>query len=441
MGALSRKLIEAGDVPTQVPRAIVTAPTAIPLRAVGLLVVCTALSASACAGTTRSPHGPTSSVAQQPPSHSAESPYRPIEGLPAGTILHVPTGVELSRPQLFDLLAGARVVYVGESHDNVRHHRIQLDILQGLVDRFPGHVAVGMEMFQRPAQPSLDRWSRGEMSDKDLVALWYENWTEDYAYYREIMEFIRDRRIPLVALNASEQSAHALSTGGSEALSPEQRAALPDIDTEDPYHREQMQAVFGAHAQGAGFEPFYRTMLLWDETMAQTVAEYVTSPQGRDDRLVVFAGGGHLAYGFGIPRRAFRRAPVPYVTVLPQTDIALVPTNHPDAVMEVESSPLPLPVADVLWATGYEDLPPGVRLGVRVEGGQDGVVITAVEPDSAAARGGLREGDVIRSFDGEPVGRPVDVVRLVRSHAPGDRARLTVGRGPETLTLDVSWPK
>jgi uncharacterized iron-regulated protein len=356
----------------------------------------------------------------------------------------VPTGVELTRPQLFDLLAGARIVYVGESHDNVRHHRIQLDVLRALVERFPGHVAVGMEMLQRPAQPALDRWSRGEMSDRDLVALWYENWTEDYEYYREIMEFIRDRRIPLVALNASQQTAHALSAGGFEALSPEDRAALPEIDTGDPFHRKQMEAVYEAHAQhaqGAGFEPFYRTMLLWDETMAQTVAEYVTSPQGRDDRLVVFAGGGHVAYGFGIPKRAFRRAPVPYVTVLPQTDVALAPSDRPDAVMEVESSPLPLMIADVLWATGYEDLPPGVRLGVRVEGREDGVVITAVEPDSVAARGGLREGDVIRSFDGEPVRRPVDVVRLVRSHAPGDRARLMVGRGQDTFTLDVSWPK
>lgn len=405
----------------------------------GVAFACAALNA-ACAGPTRSSpgHAP---VPEPPPSHSAESPYRSIEGLPAGTIVHVPTGVELSRAQLFDLLAGARVIYVGESHDNVRHHRIQLDILQGLVERYPGHVAVGMEMFQRPAQPALNRWSRGELDDKELAALWYDNWTEDYAYYRDIMEFIRERHIPLVALNASQQTAHALSAGGSAALSPEQRAALPEIDTEDPYHREQMRAVFGAHAQGAGFDSFYRTMLLWDETMAQTVAEYVTSPQGRDDRLVVFAGGGHVAYGFGIPRRAFRRAPVPYVTILPQTDAALAPADRPDAVMEVESSPLPLPIADVLWATGYEDLPPGVRLGVRVEGGEDGVVVTAVEPDSPAARAGLREGDVIRSFDGEPVRKPVDVVRLVRSHEPGDHASLTVGRGDATLAIDVSWPK
>ena len=29
----------------------------------------------------------------------------------------------------------------------------------------------------------------------------------------------------------------------------------------------------------------------------------------------------------------------------------------------------------------------------------------AIEPESAAARGGLKEGDVIESIDGQPVGR------------------------------------
>jgi uncharacterized iron-regulated protein len=408
----------------------------------GLLMVTVVFSTAACAGTTPPPQAPVSpKPGPAPRGASAESPYRPIEGLPEGTILHVPTGVELTRPQLFDLLESARVVYVGESHDNLRHHRIQLDILDGLVKRFPGQVAVGMEMFQRPSQPALDLWSRGELSEREMLSLWYDNWTEDYGYYREILAFIRDRRIPLVALNASQRTAHALSVGGPSALSPEDRATLPDIDTEDPYHRRQMEAVFGAHAHGAGFDPFYRTMLLWDETMAQTVADYVTSPLGRDKRLVVFAGGGHVAHGFGIPRRAFRRAPVPYLTVLPETDVALAPTDRPDAVMEVESFELPLPVADVVWAVGYEMLPPGVRLGVRVEPHESGVVVTTVQPDSAAARAGLREGDVIQSFDGEAVRLPIDVVRLVRSHAPGDQARLTVSRGQETLTVDVSWPK
>jgi len=385
------------------------------------------------------PPAPSASTALSP--DLGESPYRRIDGLAEGTILHVPTGVELTHVQFFDLLAGARVIYVGESHNNIRHHRVQLDILRTLADRFPGKVAVGMEMFQRPSQPDLDRWSRGELDEPAFQTIWYENWTEDYDYYRDILIFIRDRRIPLLALNASERTARALAEGGPSALPADERAAIPDIDTSDPFHRRQMEAVFGAHAKGAGFEAFYRTMLLWDETMAQTVAEFVTSPAGRDKTLVVFAGGGHVAYGFGIPRRAFRRAPVPYVTVVPHTPVAEAPAGRPDLVMNVEPVALPLPVADVVWATGYEDLEGSkVRLGVRIEPGNGGVVVNGVEADSAAARAGVREGDLIVAVDGEAVRKPVDLIRRIRAHHPGDHASLGVARGTETLTIDVSWP-
>ena len=385
------------------------------------------------------PPAPSASAALSP--DLGESPYRRIDGLAEGTILHVPTGVELTRVQLFDLLAGARVVYVGESHNNIRHHRVQLDILRMLADRFPGKVAVGMEMFQRPSQPDLDRWSRGELDEPAFQTVWYENWTEDYDYYRDILTFIRDRRIPLLALNASERTARALAEGGQSALPADERPLIPDIDTSDPFHRRQMEAVFGAHAKGAGFEAFYRTMLLWDETMAQTVADFVTGPAGRDKTLVVFAGGGHVAHGFGIPRRAFRRAPVPYVTVVPHTPIAEAPADRPDLVMNVEPVALPLPVADIVWATGYEDLEGSkVRLGVRIEAGNGGVVVNGVEADSAAARAGVREGDLIVSVDGQAIRKPADLVRRIRAHHPGDRASLGVARGAETLTIDVSWP-
>ncbi|MFZ5863968.1 MAG: ChaN family lipoprotein [Nitrospirota bacterium] len=411
-------------------------------RRVPYVLFCAAIGLSSCATPGVRPAATAPPPREAMPSGSAESPYRPLEGLPEGTIFHVPSGVELTRDQLFDLVSAARVIYVGESHDNVRHHRVQLDILRTLAERYPGQVALGMEMFQRPSQASLDQWTRGELSDKDFESLWYENWTEDYAYYREILEFVRDRHVPLIALNVAERTVHALSNAGPDALSPEERAALPEIDTHDPYHRQQMEAVFGGHVKGSGFDPFYRTMLLWDETMAQSVADYLTSPAGRDKRLVVLAGGGHIAYGFGIPRRAFRRAPLPYVTVIPHTDTAAAPAERPEMVMPVEPVSVPLPLADIVWAVGYEDLPaPSVRLGIRVDAAESGVTITSVAPESAAARAGLQEDDVIVSFDGEPVKKPADVVRLVRRKSPGDQARVAITRGTDAMTLDVSWPK
>jgi S1-C subfamily serine protease len=53
----------------------------------------------------------------------------------------------------------------------------------------------------------------------------------------------------------------------------------------------------------------------------------------------------------------------------------------------------------------------------------------------------LREDDVLVSFDGEPVKRPADVVRMVRRKSPGDQAQVAITRGGDAMTLDVSWPK
>ena len=407
------------------------------LQAIGLL-----LAATVSCGVHRGavPDSSPSPDASQPfPVSLAESPYRNLDGLPEGTILHLPTGVQLTKEQTVTLLASARIVYVGEAHDNLKHHRIQLEILRALADRSPGHVAVGMEMFQRPAQPQLDRWSRGDLDEHAFLTTWYENWSEDYDYYREILEFIRDRHIPLLALNAPEHAIQDAADGHHDASSQEQQTPV-EIDATDPFHRRQMEAVFGGHAKGAGFDAFYRAMLIWDETMAQTVADYVSSPSGRDKTLLVFAGGGHLTYGFGIPRRAFRRAPLPYVIVLPHTDIQFAP-NRPDATMDVDSIALPLLAADIVWATGYEDLEATkVRLGVRVERNEDGVLVTDVAPDSAALRAGIHVGDVIVSFDGEPVRQPIDLVRSVRSRKPGDHAIVTIRRDSHPLTIDVFWP-
>ena len=65
-------------------------------------------------------------------------------------------------------LKTARVVVVGEQHDNLDHHRAQLDVIRALHESGT-KVAVGLEMFRADAQPQLDAWIAGEASlDKGL---------------------------------------------------------------------------------------------------------------------------------------------------------------------------------------------------------------------------------------------------------------------------------
>lgn len=369
----------------------------------------------------------------------SESPYRELDTLKEGTILHLPTGIEVTKEQMFRVLSGARIVYVGETHTNIKDHQVELEVLKGLSERFPGQVAVGMEMFQRPSQKQLDRWSRGELDEKAFMEEWLTNWDQSYNYYRDILRYIRDHKIPLVALNAREGLVRTVMEKGTEGLSDDLKKELPKMDRTDLYHRSSLESVFGGHAHGKeGFERFYQTMLIWDETMAQSAADYLSSSEGKTKKMVVFTGGFHVNYGFGVPRRVFRRLPEPYAIVMPYT--AEIPDNRKKLLMDVKPVSIPLYLADFIWAVGYADLEDQiVHLGVQIEGTEKGVSVRRVMPDSTASKAGIREGDIIRSFDGQSILKPFDLTHLMSFKKAGDRAALQILRGDQTIDLEATF--
>jgi S1-C subfamily serine protease len=68
---------------------------------------------------------------------------------------------------------------------------------------------------------------------------------------------------------------------------------------------------------------------------------------------------------------------------------------------------------------------------------ESGILVVSVEPNGAAQRAGLREGDLVVGFDGQPVAAIDDLHRLLTEARVGVRAPLTVIRGTERLTLEV----
>jgi S1-C subfamily serine protease len=68
---------------------------------------------------------------------------------------------------------------------------------------------------------------------------------------------------------------------------------------------------------------------------------------------------------------------------------------------------------------------------------ETGILVVSVEPNGAAQRGGLREGDLVVGFDGQPVAAIDDLHRLLTETRVGVRAPLIVIRGTERLTLEV----
>lgn len=71
-------------------------------------------------------------------------------------------------------------------------------------------------------------------------------------------------------------------------------------------------------------------------------------------------------------------------------------------------------------------------------GQQSGLLITSVEPDSAAEKGGLTLGDTLLSFAGEPVRSPDDLMGMLSGEVVGQEAILRVLRGGAIREHSVS---
>jgi len=373
------------------------------------------------------------------PQWDSEAPYPPSRAPEIGDILHTATGHYIDQQQLFSSLTRYPLVYVGELHDNPASHRLQLEILKAMQARHPGQVALGMEMFNNEQQVALDQWVAGELSEKEFLreSRWFENWGSDFELYRELLEFSREQQIPVIGLNVPKALGRKVSMTPLDQLDSETREQLPEMDMSDPYQRMMIEEIFGAHGAGAPMvESFFRRQTLWDEAMAATVADYMREHPGR--HMVIIAGGWHVEYGFGIPRRVHRRLPLPYVLVGGYN--LVIPDEKRDQLMDVQMPDFPMRAVDYLVYQEYEVFrPSGVRLGVMLDdsGDQAGVLVTERVPGSAAAEAGINKGDRLLRFDGLLLEDNFDLIYAVKAKRLGDSARIELKRGDETLVVEV----
>lgn len=365
-----------------------------------------------------------------------EDPYPAATAPVLGEIRHLPTGVQVSAEQMAAIATDARLVYVGETHDNPASHRIELQLLQALAERYPERAALGMEMFTPEQQEVLDAWVAGRLSEKEFLkqSRWYQVWNFDFDFYRPLLQLARERRIPVIGLNASKALVRAV---GSDSLTPEQQQSLPQMDLTDPYQRALSEAIFAGHAAGPnGTSGFTRVQTLWDETMADNIARYLQSEAGANRHMLVVAGGNHIRHGFGIPRRVFRRLPLSYVLVA-STEIE-IPASKADRLMDVEVPDFPMPAADFMVYTAYEELAKNeVKLGIMLDDSSGRVVAQGVLPESSAAQAGVLQGDVLLSLDGQPLADNFDLIYEVKGKTAGNRGMLVVERGGKELPLEV----
>jgi S1-C subfamily serine protease len=79
-----------------------------------------------------------------------------------------------------------------------------------------------------------------------------------------------------------------------------------------------------------------------------------------------------------------------------------------------------------------------LQAGYRAEWVNRGLVVSTVNPNSAAADAGLRSGDQITSIDGVRLGDVSELRKAIQSREPGDVVELTILRGNREGTISVT---
>jgi aminopeptidase N len=324
-------------------------------------------------------------------------------------------GVEIPRlidlPGVIEKAAGKKIVYVGEQHDKFSHHRVEYEVIRRLHER-GDKIAIGMEMFQRPFQKALDDYVAGVIDEREFLkkSEYFTRWGFDYALYREILLYARQYKIPVIALNVRKEIVSKVFKEGLYALTPEEKKEIPqDMDLSDARYKARLKQFFEEHsdAESRNFDFFYQAQVLWDESMAHNLAEFMKKNPAY--QVVVVAGAGHLAYGSGIPSRAYRLNGQEYSVILNDADIERNISDFvlfPDAIRPPETP----------------------KLGVILKEEKGAVAIETVAPGGAAERAGLRKGDLILAMDDEKTESTADVRIFLLYKKPGDTVTVRVRR-------------
>lgn len=343
-----------------------------------------------------------------------------IDRLPAGGAINS----DGSFDQIIDELKTKRVVYVGESHTSVADHILQFRIIEALYKRNP-NLAIGMEMFPHSSQQALDEYIGGktDMDEREFLkkSRYFKVWRYDFRLFRAIFNFARKNNIPVVGLNIDRAVVSSIFKNSStDSLTEEQKKNIPtDRKLDMEGYADRLRIVHQMHMTGrhgsGSFAGFIQSQALWDETMAETIHNYLQEhPQ---TNMVVLAGSQHTRKDSGIPPRVVRRMAV---------DQASVINISSGAVSDLAQQ------ADYYFLAGSGELEDTAKIGIVLspikKKDTNYLQITKISPHGNAKKAGIKKDDILLAINNFPINTMEDVRIAMVDAAEGQQVKIKVGR-------------
>lgn len=239
-------------------------------------------------------------------------------------------------------LSRAKVVFVGEQHDDPATHAAEVELLHA-IGGSGRPVVLSLEMFERDVQGALNDYLAGRVTEEQFLAR-SRPWPRYATDYRGLVELAKKRGWRVIAANVPRPMASAVGRAGLAVLDtlsvPGRAHAAAELSCPNDDYRARFLAETRSHSAGSGPAPqpgdtlptalaerFYLAQCVKDETMAESIVAALRAAP-RNAIAVHYNGSFHSDYGQGAAARVARREPswkLAIVTAIPARDPALAP--------------------------------------------------------------------------------------------------------------------
>ena len=342
----------------------------------------------------------------------------------------------ITPPELAGRLAPAGLLFVGETHTNLDFHKVQLREIRALHEA-GREVMIGLEMFPYTQQASLDAWVAGKYTEQEFLeaADWFEYWSYNWEYYREIFVYARDNGIRMYGVNTPRDVVKAVREKGFKDLTTEEAAHIPhEVKPITPEQREMFKAFFdpddALHMNDEALEGMLRAQTVWDATMGWNALQALQKDGGDDAIMVVLIGSGHVTYGLGAERQTD-----PYYEGIISSLIPLEVTDDEcTAVTKVQAS-----YANFLWGLPRQEEEAYPSLGVSLMGplGEKPTAVIQLSEGSVAERAGIEVGDVLLKLGDQSIDSSRTLRKTVAAWRWGDEYTALIERDGKQQEITI----
>lgn len=251
-----------------------------------------------------------------PPDDAVPQAERPFFGY------RLADGKRFPAEDLLTTLAAADGVCIGERHDEVLDHYAELRLITGFLERRQMRgfeLGVGLEMLRAEDQIAVTAFEHSNIDAEEFLERvdWEQEWGFPSQYYMPQLVTARTRGARLLALGVAQRVTRRIAETGLEGLGDYERGRLPPLDFTSQQHRKIFDELMAGHpgAERIDLDRYYEAQIVWDESMAQTSANWLT--QRRPGRKIVILAGTAHCHRDAIPSRIEVRTGLRIVGLLP----------------------------------------------------------------------------------------------------------------------------